>query len=74
MILIYQLLIILFCVCILVTCIFSVICIYNVLCKNKKKYSINEDVINEDVITNRISTRAEPKDDLNALSTEIVEV
>ena len=42
---------------------------YNTLCKNKKKYDINNDVI-----TNRISTRAEPKDDLNALSTEIVEV
>ena len=69
MIQIYQILIILFCVCILVTCIFSVICIYNILCRNKKKYNINEDVI-----TNRISTRAEPKDDLNALSTEIVEV
>ena len=69
MIQIYQILIILFCVCILVTCIFSVICIYHTLCIHNKKYSINEDVI-----TNRISTRAEPKDDLNALSTEIVEV
>lgn len=69
MLLIYQLLVILFCVCILVTSIFSVICMYNTLCKNKKKYDINNDVI-----TNRISTRAEPKDDLNALSTEIVEV
>ena len=69
MIQIYQILVILFCVCMLVTCIFSVICIYHTLCGNKKKYDINEDVI-----TNRISTRAEPKDDLNALSTEIVEV
>ena len=66
---IYQVLIILFFVCFLVTFIFSVICIYHTLCRNKKKYDINEDVI-----TNRISTRAEPKDDLNALSTEIVEV
>jgi hypothetical protein len=66
MIQIYQILIILFFVCILVTCIFSVICIYHTLCRNKKKYNINEDVI-----TNRISTRNEPT---NELSTEIVEV
>lgn len=69
MIQIYQILIILFCVCILVTCIFSVICIYNILCRNKKKYDINNDVI-----TNRISTRNEPINNLNELSTEIVEV
>ena len=69
MIQIYQILVILFCVCILVTCIFSVICIYNILCIHNKKYNINEDVI-----TNRISTRAEPKGNLNELSTEIVEV
>lgn len=69
MILIYQLLIILFCVCVLVTSIFSVICIYHTLCRNKKKYDINNDVI-----TNRISTRNEPKNNLNELSTEIVEV
>ena len=69
MIQIYQILVILFCVCILAVCIFSVICIYHTLCGNKKKYDINNDVI-----TNRISTRAEPKDDLNELSTEIVEV
>lgn len=69
MIQIYQILVILFCVCILVTCIFSVICIYNVLCINKKKYDINNDVI-----TNIISTRNEPKNNLNELSTEIVEV
>ena len=66
MILIYQLLIILFCVCVLVTSIFSVICMYYTLCGNKKKYDINNNVI-----TNRISTRNEP---INELSTEIVEV
>jgi hypothetical protein len=69
MIQIYQILIILFCVCVLVTSIFSVICIYHTLCGNKKKYDINNDVI-----TNRISTRNEPINNLNELSTEIVEV
>jgi len=69
MVVIYQVLIIIFCVCILAVCIFSVICIYHTLCRNKKKYDINEDVI-----TNRISTRNEPKNNLNELSTEIVEV
>ena len=69
MILIYQLLIILFCVCVLVTSRFSVICMYYTLCGNKKKYDINNNVI-----TNRISTRNEPKNNVNELSTEIVEV
>ena len=53
----------------LVTCIFSAICVYHTLCGNKKKYDINNDVI-----TNRISTRNEPINNLNELSTEIVEV
>lgn len=68
---IYQILVILFLffVCIFVTSIFSVICIYHTLCRNNKKH----DIIN-DVITNRISTRAETKNNLNGLSTEIVEV
>ena len=69
MVVIYQALVILFFVCFLVVCIFLVICIYYTLCRNKKKYDINEDVI-----TNRISTRNEPKNNLNELSTEIVEV
>ena len=69
MILIYQLLVILFCVCILVTSVFSVICAYYTLCKNKKKYDINNNVI-----TNRTSTINEPKNNLNELTTEIVEV
>jgi hypothetical protein len=69
MVVIYQLLVILFCVCILAVCIFSVICAYYTLCGNKKKYDINNDVI-----TNRISTRNEPINNLNELSTEIVEV
>lgn len=69
MIQIYQILIILFCVCVLVTSIFSVICIYHTLCIHNKKYDINNDVI-----TNRISTRNEPINNLNELSTEIVEV
>jgi len=69
MIQIYQILVIVFFVCILAVCIFLVMCMYNTLCRNKKKYDINNDVI-----TNRISTRNEPINNLNELSTEIVEV